>query len=188
MAVPRRSVPGRASDPRHQQRVPAAAARRPHPVRVPESRPRRRRLALHVLPHLRLVLGRRRPDLPVVEEHVPSGVNGLWEPFLRIARDGSVQCYYSAENSADNQDNFMKYSTDGGATWSHWVAVSGGDRSSRDGMASVAPIDNNGNLMSVPASPTSISHTNCTAAPSSKTLRAGPFPSTTSSRTTTARR
>ncbi|KAI1475160.1 glycoside hydrolase family 93 protein [Daldinia eschscholtzii] len=87
--------------------------------------------------------------LSTVEEHVPSGVNGLWEPFLRIARDGSLQCYYSAENSAGDQDNFMKYSTDGGATWSHWIAVSGGDKNSRDGMVGVAPIDNNGNLIAV---------------------------------------
>ncbi|KAI1644005.1 glycoside hydrolase family 93 protein [Daldinia loculata] len=87
--------------------------------------------------------------LSTVEEHVPSGVNGLWEPFLRIARDGSLQCYYSAENSGGDQDNFMKYSTDGGATWSHWVAVSGGDKTSRDGMVGVAPIDNNGNLIAV---------------------------------------
>ncbi|KAI0836673.1 glycoside hydrolase family 93 protein [Hypoxylon sp. FL0890] len=85
--------------------------------------------------------------LSTVEEHVPSGVNGLWEPFLRIARDGSLQCYYSAENNAADQDNFMKYSKDGGSTWSHWVAVSGGDRTSRDGMVGVAPIDNNGNLI-----------------------------------------
>ncbi|KAI0097778.1 glycoside hydrolase family 93 protein [Hypoxylon sp. NC0597] len=87
--------------------------------------------------------------LSTVEEHVPSGVNGLWEPFLRIARDGSLQCYYSAENNAGDQDNFMKYSTDGGSTWSHWIAVSGGDRTSRDGMVGVAPIDNDGNLIAV---------------------------------------
>ncbi|KAI1653908.1 glycoside hydrolase family 93 protein [Daldinia decipiens] len=55
--------------------------------------------------------------LSTVEEHVSSGVNGLWEPFLRIARDGSLQCYYSAENSAGDQDNFMKYSKNGSATY-----------------------------------------------------------------------
>ena len=66
--------------------------------------------------------------LSTVEEHAPNGVSGLWEPFLRIARDGTIQCYYSAENAGNDQDNFMKYSKDGGQTWSHWVAVSGGDR------------------------------------------------------------
>lgn len=85
--------------------------------------------------------------LSTVEEHVPSGVNGLWEPYLRLARDGTLQCYYSAENSKDDQDNFMKYSKDGGQTWSAFVPVSGGDKYSRDGMTGVAPIDNNGNLM-----------------------------------------
>ncbi|KAJ9139363.1 Glycoside hydrolase family 93 protein [Pleurostoma richardsiae] len=87
--------------------------------------------------------------LSTVEEHVLSGVNGLWEPYLRLARDGTLQGYYSAENSAADQDNFMKYSTDGGATWSAWIAVSGGDRSSRDGMTGVAPSDNDGNLLCV---------------------------------------
>ncbi|EXF77469.1 hypothetical protein CFIO01_10949 [Colletotrichum fioriniae PJ7] len=87
--------------------------------------------------------------LSTVEEHVPNGVNGLWEPYLRLARDGTLQCYYSAENSADDQDNFMKYSKDGGQTWSAWVPVSGGDRLSRDGMVGVAPIGNEGDLIAV---------------------------------------
>lgn len=85
--------------------------------------------------------------LSTVEEHVPNGFSGLWEPYLRLARDGTLQCYYSAENSESEQDNFMKYSKDGGQTWSHWVTVSGGDRLSRDGMVGVAPIENSGNLM-----------------------------------------
>ncbi|GJC87073.1 hypothetical protein ColLi_09911 [Colletotrichum liriopes] len=85
--------------------------------------------------------------LSTVEEHVPNGVNGLWEPYLRLTRDGILQCYYSAENSAADQDNFMKYSKDGGQTWSRWVAVSCGDRLSRDGMVGVAPVENNGNLI-----------------------------------------
>jgi hypothetical protein len=87
--------------------------------------------------------------LSTVEEKVPvpNTASGLWEPYLRLARDGTLQCYYSAENNGGDQDGFMKYSHDGGATWSHWVAVSGGDRVSRDGMIGVAPIDNDGNLM-----------------------------------------
>lgn len=91
--------------------------------------------------------GRTFKYLSTVEEKVPNGVSGLWEPYLRIAKDGTIQCYYSAENAANDQDNFMKYSKDGGQTWSKWIAVSGGDRISRDGMTGVAPIDNNGNLM-----------------------------------------
>lgn len=86
--------------------------------------------------------------LSTVAEKVPvAGVaSGLWEPFLRIANDGTLQCYYSAENNGDDQDGFMKHSSDSGATWSDWVAVSGGDALSRDGMIGVAPIDGN-NLM-----------------------------------------
>ncbi|RFU74914.1 glycoside hydrolase family 93 [Trichoderma arundinaceum] len=79
----------------------------------------------------------------------PGTLNGLWEPFLRLARDGSLQCYYSAENNAADQDGFMKRSTDGGLTWSNWIKVSGGDRTSRDGMIGVANIDNSGNLIAV---------------------------------------
>lgn len=39
--------------------------------------------------------------LSTVEEHapVPNTASGLWEPFLRLARDGTLQCYYSAENN-----------------------------------------------------------------------------------------
>lgn len=87
--------------------------------------------------------------LSTVEERapVPNTASGVWEPYLRLAADGTLQCYYSSENNGGDQDNFMKYSHDGGATWSNWVAVSGGDRLSRDGMVGVAPIDNNGNLM-----------------------------------------
>lgn len=89
--------------------------------------------------------------LSTVEEKVPvaNTASGLWEPFLRLARDGTLQCYYSAENNGGDQDGFMKYSKDGGATWSNWIAVSGGDVTSRDGMIGVAPIDNDGNLMYV---------------------------------------
>ncbi|PON21372.1 hypothetical protein TGAM01_v209823 [Trichoderma gamsii] len=79
----------------------------------------------------------------------PNNPNGLWEPFLRIAADGSLQCYYSAENSAVDQDGYMKRSTDGGLTWSGWTKISGGDRTSRDGMIGVANIDNSGNLIAV---------------------------------------
>lgn len=73
--------------------------------------------------------------------------NGLWEPFLRVAADGSLQCYYSEENSASDQDGFMKSSTDGGITWSSAIQVSGANVTSRDGMIGVANLDNSGNLM-----------------------------------------
>ncbi|KAI0531815.1 glycoside hydrolase family 93 protein [Xylaria digitata] len=86
--------------------------------------------------------------LSTVAQRAASGVNGLWEPFLRIANDGSLQCYYSAENSATDQDGFMRQSTDGGLTWSSPITVSGADVTSRDGMIGVAKINGN-NLMAV---------------------------------------
>jgi hypothetical protein len=77
----------------------------------------------------------------------PGTPNGLWEPFLRLAADGSLQCYYSAENNGADQDGYVKSSTDGGLTWSNWTKVSGDNITSRDGMIGVANIDNSGNLM-----------------------------------------
>ncbi|KAI8951942.1 glycoside hydrolase family 93 protein [Xylaria longipes] len=87
--------------------------------------------------------------LSTVAERAASGVNGLWEPFLRVAKDGSLQCYYSGENSATDQDGFMRQSTDGGVTWSSPITISGSGVTSRDGMIGVANIDGNGNLMAV---------------------------------------
>ncbi|KAI0454830.1 glycoside hydrolase family 93 protein [Xylaria acuta] len=89
--------------------------------------------------------------LSTVAERGANGFNGLWEPFLRVAKDGSLQCYYSAENGATDQDGFVKYSYDGGSTWSNAtpMTVSGAGVTSRDGMIGVANIDGNGNLMAV---------------------------------------
>ena len=58
--------------------------------------------------------------LSTVAQRAASGVNGLWEPFLRIANDGTIQCYYSAENSSTDQDGFMRESSDGGLTVSNY--------------------------------------------------------------------
>lgn len=78
----------------------------------------------------------------VIERAATTTKNGLWEPFLRLANDGTtIQCYYSSEDASDDQDNFMKYSTDGGATWSDQVPVSGQNVVSRDGMTGVAVVD-----------------------------------------------
>ena len=82
----------------------------------------------------------------VDERAVASNKNGLWEPFLRVAKDGNIQAYYSAENNASDQDNLMKTSTDGGRTWGPAITVSGAGVASRDGMIGVADVGN-GNLM-----------------------------------------
>ncbi|KAI1112884.1 glycoside hydrolase family 93 protein [Nemania sp. NC0429] len=87
--------------------------------------------------------------LSTVDQRSAAGVNGLWEPFLRVANDGSLQCYYSAENSANDQDGLMKQSSDGGLTWSSPITISGAGVTSRDGMIGVAEVDGNGNLMAV---------------------------------------
>ncbi|KAI1333451.1 glycoside hydrolase family 93 protein [Xylariaceae sp. FL0016] len=88
--------------------------------------------------------------LSTVDQRAAAGVNGLWEPFLRVANDGSLQCYYSAENSATDQDGLMRTSTDGGVTWSNANTISGSGVTSRDGMIGVASIDDStGKLIAV---------------------------------------
>ena len=64
----------------------------------------------------------------------PGPVNGNWEPFLRNAQDGSLQLYYSRENSAADQDTLERFSTDGGKTWTNPQTISGAGITSRDGM------------------------------------------------------
>lgn len=68
----------------------------------------------------------------------PSGPNGIWEPFLRNAQDGSLQLYYSKLNGSDDQNSILRTSTDGGATWSDERIISGVDVTARDGMLGVA--------------------------------------------------
>lgn len=70
----------------------------------------------------------------------PGEPNGDWEPFLRNAQDGSLQIYYSRENSADDQDSLMRTSTDGGSTWTSATTISGQNITSRDGMIGVATV------------------------------------------------
>ena len=64
----------------------------------------------------------------------PGPVNGNWEPFLRNAQDGSLQLYYSRENSATDQDTLERFSTDGGQTWTEAQTISGAGITARDGM------------------------------------------------------
>lgn len=66
--------------------------------------------------------------------------NGNWEPFLRLARDGTLQIYYSRENSASDQDSLERFSTDGGQTWSSAQTISGAGITSRDGMTGVTTV------------------------------------------------
>jgi hypothetical protein len=76
--------------------------------------------------------------------------NGLWEPFVRMAGNGDLQVYYSSESAALDQQILIKTSQDGGLTWSNsTIASTGATNDTRDGMAGVANLDGNGNLMSV---------------------------------------
>ncbi|KAL8922616.1 MAG: hypothetical protein Q9208_005121 [Pyrenodesmia sp. 3 TL-2023] len=70
----------------------------------------------------------------------PGPVQGSWEPYLRTASDGSLQLYYSHENSAQDQDTLQRISRDGGLTWGAVVCASGCGLTSRDGMTSIAAI------------------------------------------------
>lgn len=71
----------------------------------------------------------------------PDFTPGIWEPFLRNAKDGSLQLYFSKENSQDDQDTIERISSNGGADWGDELTISGQDLTSRDGMTGVAQID-----------------------------------------------
>lgn len=79
---------------------------------------------------------------------MPGGETGIWEPLLRVADDDSLQIYYSKELATDNQDQIMRVSEDGGATWSEEMTIAGADILSRDGMTGVTSLGG-GNLIAV---------------------------------------
>lgn len=59
---------------------------------------------------------------------------------MRLAKDGTLQIYYSRENSAQDQDTLERFSSDGGKTWSAAKTISGAGITARDGMTGVATI------------------------------------------------
>ena len=130
----------------------------PFPVQLPSGRLvaafRNHDLQDGVYTHFRITLcysddsGRTWKYLSTAAEE-PGPVHGLWEPFLRVADDGSLQIYYSQENASDDQDSLMRTSPDGGTTWSDPKTISGGDRTARDGMLGVAGTDDSGGLIAV---------------------------------------
>ncbi|KAF2249695.1 glycoside hydrolase family 93 protein [Trematosphaeria pertusa] len=69
---------------------------------------------------------------------MPGGPDGVWEPFLQNALDGSLQLYYSKETGSGGQDSILRRSTDGGKTWSAEQTFTGQDTNARDGMLGVA--------------------------------------------------
>jgi hypothetical protein len=68
----------------------------------------------------------------------PAGPTGNWEPFFQQALDGTLQLYYSRENSGTDQDSLLRRSVDGGQTWSSAQVISGTGIETRDGMLGVA--------------------------------------------------
>ena len=68
----------------------------------------------------------------------PAGVNGNWEPLLRLSNSGVLQLYYSRETAGNDQDSLLRTSTDGGLTWSLSQIISGANVTARDGMIGVA--------------------------------------------------
>ena len=73
---------------------------------------------------------------------------GLWEPFMRVAQDGTLQLYYSRLLNGADQDSMMLTSSNGGATWSAEQTISGAGLVSRDGMLGVAAVSGS-NLIAV---------------------------------------
>jgi hypothetical protein len=66
---------------------------------------------------------------------------------MRVARDGSLQLYYSRELGGNDQDSIQRISYDEGASWSSERTISGAGIASRDGMLGLAPY--NGKLIAV---------------------------------------
>ncbi|KAI0378208.1 glycoside hydrolase family 93 protein [Hypomontagnella monticulosa] len=80
-------------------------------------------------------------------EHAASGVNGMWEPFMRIGKDGGIQLTWSEELSQNNQETFRAVSHDEGKTWTSPVnlRLHSTSQQFRDGMQGIVSIrDTNG--------------------------------------------
>jgi len=60
---------------------------------------------------------------------------------MRVARDGSLQLYYSRELAINDQDSIQRISYDEGASWSSERTISGHGLASRDGMLGFAPFN-----------------------------------------------
>jgi hypothetical protein len=60
---------------------------------------------------------------------------------MRVARDGSLQLYYSRELAGNDQDSIQRISYDEGASWSSERTISGANLEARDGMLGLAPFN-----------------------------------------------
>ena len=80
--------------------------------------------------------------LSTVVERKADGVNGVWEPAMRLSNDGNVQLYYSSESGPNDQQGYVVSTADGGVSWSAPTTVSR-LAGSRDGMIGVATVSGN---------------------------------------------
>ncbi|KAJ5638777.1 Neuraminidase [Penicillium herquei] len=69
---------------------------------------------------------------------------GIWEPFMRLGRQGEVQLTYSQEFAPNNQCTMLVVSHDQGSSWSPPVCLHGQKDLLRDGMNGIATTFENG--------------------------------------------
>ncbi|KAJ5159320.1 Neuraminidase [Penicillium coprophilum] len=69
---------------------------------------------------------------------------GIWEPFMRVGRQGEVQLYFSQEFAHNNQCTMLVVSRDQGSTWTSPVCLHGDQDPLRDGMCGIARTVDNG--------------------------------------------
>lgn len=69
---------------------------------------------------------------------------GIWEPFMRVGRQGEVQLTYSQEFAPDDQRTMLVVSRDQGKSWTSPVCVEGERERIRDGMNGIAMTHDNG--------------------------------------------
>ncbi|UNI21263.1 hypothetical protein JDV02_007268 [Purpureocillium takamizusanense] len=81
-------------------------------------------------------------ELSRPDDRIRTGVDGIWEPFLRISpTSDKLQVFWSNEMTTWDQDIVYQESDNYGETWSAPVTVAGADRTARDGMPSVVNVE-----------------------------------------------